>query len=111
MHPKITDSNERLQRLVSSHLGPFARYLSEHEEHGRMTYEEEQNLDHFLQLQVIEYLIKHKRALQSVFTHAAGFNQKPIVEGGTWIQARTNKWTMTLDQLLDYLKSFSLFSV
>jgi hypothetical protein len=105
MHPKITDSNERLQRLVSSHLGPFARYLSEHEEHGRMTYEEEQNLDHFLQLQVIEYLIKHQRALQSVFTHAAGFNQKPTVEGGTWIQARTNKWTMTLDQLLDYLKS------
>jgi hypothetical protein len=99
------DNGECNRRLMSSHLGPLARYLSDNDEHGRMTYEEEKNLDHFLHLGIIEYLIKHQSALQSVFTRASGFNQSPPVEPATWVQARKNKWTMTLDQLLEYLKS------
>jgi len=108
MYPITVPPAERNRRLLNSHLIPLANYLNDHEEHGRLTYEEEQNLDHFLNLNVVEYLILHQSALQQVFTHAAGYNQTPPVECGTWMQARKHKWTMTLDQLLEYLKSIGI---
>ena len=105
MYPETKEAGgERFKKLLATHLAPLARYLNDNEEHGRMTYEEEKNLDHFLHLNVVEYLIKHQSALQRVFTRAAGFNREPPIEGGTWMQARKHKWTMTLDQLLEYLK-------
>ena len=106
MYPEMKDEagGGRYKTLLDTHLAPLARYLNDNEEHGRMTYEEAKNLDHFLHLNVVEYLIKHQSALQRVFTGAAGFNQNPAIEGATWMQARKNNWTMTLDQLLEYLK-------
>ena len=106
--PGINDASERKKKLFASFLVPLAKYYRQSGGQSHMSSEQERNVNSIITQAFVSSVGKHLALLQGIFAQAAGFNQTPPHSSATWLHVKKKGWCMSVDQILEYLKSVGL---